>query len=130
MIRDIITYLASSPVGGRPIAYQRDDDRAPFSDTTTTPVLIRQQPGSADRDITRTTFDIWVFTAGNPTNSEIGTLMDTAKALEEYIVANFKQDPIHNIDVIGGVSGPYRDGQQRQSASLTIRVSGATNKPA
>jgi hypothetical protein len=120
MINEIFAWLATSPSGSRPMAFQRDDDKAPFSNTSSTPLLVRQQTGPADKDLTRRTFDLWLFTAANPANSDIGNLFAEAKALEEWIIANHRTGRIYAIDVVSGASGPYRDGQQRQSISMSI----------
>lgn len=136
MISQMFTYLSqpACPVSGRPMAYQRDDDRAPFSDLTAQPVLVRQQPGPAGRDIARRTFDLWLFTKANPSNSDVGQLLADGQALEQYIVANYRQriageQPIFYLDVAAGANGPYLDGQGRQAIGLSITASATTGTP-
>lgn len=129
MINEIFDYLAISPVSGRPMAHQRDDDKYPFNDLSSTPVLVRQMTGPADRDISRRTFDLWIFTQANPSNSEVGALFDLGLNLERYIVANYKAHPIYYLDVVSGANGPYRDGQNRQAIGLSITASAVTGTP-
>lgn len=120
MIQEIISYLQDSPSGSRPMAYQRNDGTWPFDDLTEKPLLIRQQGGRSDKDISRQTFDIWLFTAANPSNSDVAAMFDEAKLLGEYIVTNYKDGRVYFFDVISTASGPFLDGQGRQSLSLSF----------
>lgn len=122
MITELITHLQSSPVAGLPIADIRDDDKYPFNNLTTTPILIREQAGNVDRDISSVGYNIFLATAGNATPAQRGAIMTLARELQNWLVLNEKHGRMYAINVIGSVAGPYRDGQNRYIAAINITV--------
>lgn len=122
MITELITHLQNSPVAGLPIADIRDDDKYPFSDLTATPVLLREKGANIDRDIGSVGYSIFLASEGNATPSQRGAIMSLARELQNWLVLNEKQGRMYAINVIGGVAGPYRDGQNRYIAAINITV--------
>lgn len=122
MITELIAHLQASPIAGLPIADMRDDDRYPFNNLNITPVLLREQGGNIDRDIGAVGYDIFLHSIANATDQQRGALMSLARDLQNWLVLNGKQGRMYAINVIRGVSGPYRDGQNRYIAVINITV--------
>ena len=123
MITELIQLIQLSPEAGTPISDWRNDDKLPFSDLSTTPLLIREQPGNRDRHISAKQYDIYLFSEGQGTRPQAGQIASRLRALESWL-ANTRQyvGGIYGIEVTGSVAGPYKDGQERWSYSLSIQV--------
>lgn len=131
MITELIQHLQNSPIAGRPLSVMRDDDLYPFKDQTLKPILIRQQPGSVDRDIGAAGYDIYIHSEGGTNTSakfnvSNGEVINDATALMNWLLVNSRSGDIYGIDVTGGVGGPFRDGQNRAIASISINVRRST----
>lgn len=125
IVNEVIEHIEPA-LTGRTIRVERDDDYAPWSDPASTPALIRNQGGPMERYITRSTFDLWLFTQQNPTGAQIENLFTEAKSVVEYLILNYETGRIYNIEIVAGPSGPYRDGQNRRSVGITFTVSRST----
>lgn len=123
MITELITHLQQSPEAGTPVAIWRDDERPPFSDLSSTPLLIREQTGSLDRHISAQQYDLFLYSEGNGTNAQMGAINSRIRALELWLVNNRQYTGgMYGIEITGSVSGPYKDGQNRWYYSISIQV--------
>lgn len=122
MMFEIFNHLQSSPIGSRVMTYMRDDDKEPFSDSESSPVVIRQNSAPADRDVTQGSFDLWIFTKRKPSFSEINALLQEGNMLVNWLLVNYEFGRIGNIVVNSGVGGPFRDSQDRIFVTLSITV--------
>lgn len=122
MILEFIEYLRKSPEAGA-ISIWRDDDELPFSDLSSTPVLIRQSSSQVDRDISVYIYDVWLFSPANATNSDAGQVENRANILQDWLtMSRDYTGRIYGVSVINGVSGPFKDGQNRWSFSINVQV--------
>lgn len=122
MIFEIVQHLRDSPVGSRPFVYERDDSVNPFANLDSTPVVVRQFGMPADRDVSQASFDIHVFTKGNPSNSDKSALFAECKDLQNWLLVNYSYQRIGNIIVTASPSGVYRDDQNRRYMTISIQA--------
>lgn len=123
MIDDLIAHLQKSPEAGTPISVWRDDDRAPFNNLSSTPMLIRQQPGSQDRDIGQANFDLWLFSEGSGTGAQSAQIKNRINALQNWLISSRDYTGnMYGVSVTNATSGPMKDGQGRWSYMISIQV--------
>lgn len=127
ILQDITAVIMAQT--GLPVSLWRDDDLAPFNDLDSPCLLIRNQSGDADKDIAQQPVDVWFFSKANGTaQDQIDTLND-AQALEDYFQANFVHGRIYDVQIVGSVGAPVKDGQGRWGVPLNIQVRRSTVAP-
>ena len=114
---------------GLPISLWRDDDLAPFNKLSAPCLLIRNQPGTADKDIAQQPVDIWFFSKANGTAQDQIATLNLCQSLEDYFHSNFVHERIYDIQIIGSTGAPLKDGQGRWAVPLNIQVRRSTGKP-
>lgn len=123
MITEFIQHLQKSPEAGTAISIWRDDDLAPFNVLSSTPILLREQPSRQDRNIGAANYDLWLFSQANGTPQQSGAINTRIKALQDWLLTSRDYTgKMYAVDILGGVSGPIKDGQGRWAYSLSIQA--------
>lgn len=129
-ISEVLLYLKqSASTKLNRVQFWRDDSEIPASDTSKGFSLLMGGANAFDKDIGSGNFDIWLFSSGNATNSQLQTLLKEATALQAWITANHKHNRIYNVRILQGVSQPIKDGQGRWGVSIHIQAMRNTDKP-
>jgi len=111
---------------GLPISLWRDDDLAPFKNLSQPCLLIRNQSGSADKDIAQQTVDIWFFSKAQGSQQDMISTLNACQALEDFFHTNFVSGRIYDIQILGSTGAPLKDGQGRWAVPLNIQVRRST----
>lgn len=130
ILQDITAVVvAATGYNANQVSLWRDDDAAPFNVLTAPCVLIRNQPGSADKDIARQPVDIWFFSKAKGTAADQIATLNKCQALEDYFQTNFVHGRIYDIQILGSTGAPFKDGQSRWCVPLNIQVRRSTGAP-
>src|SRR5690554_3793828 len=114
---------------GLPVSLWRDDDLSPFNDLDNPCLLIRNNPGVADKDIAHQAVDVWFFSKANGTLSDqIQTLSD-CQWLEDFFQKQYRFGRVYDVQIIGSTGAPIKDGQGRWAVPLNIQVRRSTVVP-
>ena len=130
MLQDVIQIVQDfTGYPGASFSIWRDDDLAPFNNQNQPCILIRNQSGTADKDIAQQSVDVWFFSKGNGTAADQIATLNLCQSLEDYFHSNFVHERIYDIQILGSTGAPVKDGQGRWAVPLNIQVRRSTGKP-